>query len=236
MRAFSKLLQYESPDCLISARKHSTTSTAPSSPNTCQSINLSITHQTFPLMAASLSASRWFQNLGHLLWGFFFLLSATLFEGRGAFLCRSSCQHIHLLSLFSALMNRSICSGQVPYLWDFCQGPKISQTYTPARIYTFFEVMQCSVLGGRRFCFLVWFLVAWNQSLLLSSEACQLWLWNVSEMNRHKPISLPSIFLTPPRNHPLTLTSPVTDRSLAGVFSPSWTHSWVLTDTEYWYH
>lgn len=59
-----------------------------------------------------------------------------------------------------------------------------------------------------------------NQPLLLSSEACHLKLCNVSEMNGHKPISLPSIFLTPPCNHRLTLTSQVTDRSLAALPVP----------------
>lgn len=46
-------------------------------------------------------------------------------------------------------------------------------------------------------------------------EACQLWLSNVSEMNRQRPISLPSLFLTPPCNHPLVLISLMTDRLLA---------------------
>lgn len=46
-------------------------------------------------------------------------------------------------------------------------------------------------------------------------EACQLWLSNVSEMNRQRPIGLPSLFLTPPCNHPLILTSLMTDRLLA---------------------
>lgn len=39
-------------------------------------------------------------------------------------------------------------------------------------------------------------------------------------MNGHKAISLPSIFLTPPCNHRLTLTSQVTDRSLAALPVP----------------
>lgn len=39
-------------------------------------------------------------------------------------------------------------------------------------------------------------------------------------MNGHKPISLPSIFFTPPCNHRLTLTSQVTDRSLAALPVP----------------
>lgn len=39
-------------------------------------------------------------------------------------------------------------------------------------------------------------------------------------MNGHKAISLPSIFLTPPCNHRLTLTSQVTDRSLAALPAP----------------
>lgn len=59
-----------------------------------------------------------------------------------------------------------------------------------------------------------------NQSLLLSSEACHLELCNMSEMNGHKPITLPSIFLTPPCNHHLILTSQVTDRLLAALPVP----------------
>lgn len=46
-----------------------------------------------------------------------------------------------------------------------------------------------------------------------SSEACQLWLSSVTEMKRQQLISLPSIFFTPLCNHPLTLTSPMTDNS-----------------------
>lgn len=113
----------------------------------------------------------------------------------------------------------------------FVWGPTITRSYTSALlhhlvlIYNFLEVMQCNVPGGEKEAFLLFDMILsclCNQSLLLSSEACQLRLDNVSEMNGHKPISLPSIFLTPPRNHPLTLTSPVTDRSLAGVSSPAW--------------
>lgn len=54
-----------------------------------------------------------------------------------------------------------------------------------------------------------------DQTLLLLFEACQLSLSNLSEMNRQNPIGLPSFFLTPPCNHPLTLTSLMTDRLLA---------------------
>lgn len=46
-----------------------------------------------------------------------------------------------------------------------------------------------------------------------SSEGCQLWLSCVTEMKRQQLISLPSIFFTPLCNHPLTLTSPMTDNS-----------------------
>lgn len=73
---------------------------------------------------------------------------------------------------------------------------------------------------NRHFCFLERFFVCLCNQPLLPSEACHLKLCNVSEMNGHKPISLPSIFLTPPCNHRLTLTSQVTDRSLAALPVP----------------
>ena len=116
------------------------------------------------------------------------------------------CWRIHLLSRpFSALMNKSIYSGQVHFLWViffFCLGPdnnSILHVSIVASLGTHLyipEVMRCNIAGIRgRFFFAVWFLSCLcNLSVLLSSEACQLRLGNVSEVNGHKPISsvLPS--------------------------------------------
>lgn len=48
-------------------------------------------------------------------------------------------------------------------------------------------------------------------------RTCQVWLSSMSRMNRQRPISLPSFFLTTPRNHLLAifLTSLMTDRLLS---------------------
>lgn len=48
-------------------------------------------------------------------------------------------------------------------------------------------------------------------------RTCQIWLSSTSRMNRQRPISLPSFFLTTPRNHLLAifLTSLMTDRLLS---------------------